>query len=248
VGLRLAVGCAAALAVGLLAWRLRWLRADGAWAAGLIGGAVFGFTGWRGTVPLLLFFVTSTLLGQLPGRGAGRRHGARDARQVVANGAVAGLAAMLAALGTPWALPALAGALAAANADTWATEIGTRWGGAPRALGFGPPLAAGASGGMSGVGTAGGVAGTVVIALVAAGWAAALGGACGLCADSLLGATLQAVYRCPDCGARLETPVCAHCGTPARRVRGLGWLDNDGVNLAATLVGAAVAAVAVHHL
>lgn len=246
MGLRLAVGIAAALTVGLFAWRLRWLRADGAWAAGIVGAAVFGFTGWPGAVALLLFFVTSTLLGRLPGRGAGRRHGARDARQVVANGGVAGLAAILAALGIPWALAALVGALAAANADTWATEIGTRWGGVPRAFGFGSPLAGGESGGMSPVGTVGGLAGAGVIAIVAGGWAAALGGVCGLLADSLLGATLQAVYRCPDCGARVETTIHDPCCTPARLVRGIGWLDNDAVNLVATLVGAAVAAMVVH--
>lgn len=242
--LRLGLGVVAGAAGGLAAWRLRWLRADGAWCAAVVGAAVFGCAGFAGAVPLLLFFITSTLLGRLPRRGAGRRHGARTARQVLANGGAAALAAILAASGARWALPALAGALAAANADTWATEIGTRWGGVPRAFGFGPPVEPGASGGMSAAGTLAGLAGAALVAAAVGGRAAALGGVAGLLADSLLGATVQAAYRCPDCGARTE--VCRHDGCSSDGVpqRGrLPWLDNDGVNLAATLCGAAVAAL-----
>ncbi len=241
--LRLALGVVAAAAAGIAAFRLRWLRAGGAWAAAVVGAAVFGCTGWAGAVPLLLFFATSTLLGRLPGRGAGGRHEARDARQVAANGGAAALAAMLAAGGAHWALPALGGALATANADTWATELGMRWGGAPRALALGPVLEPGVSGGMSAVGTFGGLAGAALIAVVAGGWPALLGGVAGLLADSLLGATLQAVYRCPVCGARTEARPhgCPSSVVPQRgRLR---WLDNDGVNLAATLCGAAAAAL-----
>lgn len=239
--LRLGFGVLAAAAVGLAAWRLRWLRADGAAAAVVVGAAIVGFAGWRGAVPLLLFFITSTLLGRLPGRGAGRRHGARDARQVLANGGPAAVAAVLSAGGDHWAWAALGGALAAANADTWATEIGTRWGGTPRALGFGAALSAGASGGMSLAGTLAGCAGAGLIAATAGGLAAAVGGIAGLLGDSLLGATLQAAYRCPDCGARIETPLHGCPGAGRLEPGRLRWLDNDGVNLAASACGGLLA-------
>jgi len=36
------------------------------------------------------------------------------------------------------------------------------------------------------------------------------------------------------------------CHEPVRLASGWRWLDNDGVNLATTLVGAAVAALASH--
>lgn len=244
---RVLEAAAAAGAVGLAAWRLRWLRADGALAAAVVGTAVFGFGGWRGALPLLTFFVTSTLLGRLPGRGAGLRHGARDARQVFANGGPAVVAAVAAAFGAgATALVALAGSLAAANADTWATEMGTRHGGPPRAFVFGPPVEAGASGGMTVAGTLAALAGAFAIAAVAAAagtphtWAAGVGGVAGMLADSVLGATAQAVYRCPTCGVRVETPEHG-CPTRVHLVRGWAWCGNDAVNLAATAVGAVTA-------
>jgi uncharacterized protein (TIGR00297 family) len=73
--------------------------------------------------------------------------------------------------------------------------------------------------------------------------AAALGGMAGALADSVLGATLQAMYRCPCCG--VETERRQHrCGSSTVRVRGMPWVDNDVVNAACTLIGAAVGAIA----
>ena len=60
--------------------------------------------------------------------------------------------------------------------------------------------------------------------------------------DSLLGATLQASYLCLACDRRTEARR-HRCGTATQRVAGLAWLDNDGVNFAASVMGAAVAAV-----
>ena len=60
--------------------------------------------------------------------------------------------------------------------------------------------------------------------------------------DSLLGATVQAKYECPACDARFERGSSV-CHEPVRLTRGWRWLDNDGVNLAATLVGATLAAL-----
>ena len=63
--------------------------------------------------------------------------------------------------------------------------------------------------------------------------------------DSLLGATLQGKYRCPACDARFERGNTV-CHEPVLLTGGWRWLDNDGVNLAATLCGAAVALVGSH--
>lgn len=240
----MAVRLAAALCgAALAAWgarRLGALTAGGAWAAFGVGAAVFGGAAWRGAIPLLVFFASATLLGRLPGRP---RHGPRTERQVLANGGVAAAAAVAAGWGGAWALSALGGALAAACADTWATEIGRRFGGRPRLLAIGPPAAEGDSGGMTAAGTLGGAAGAALLAAVSVtGWAVLAAGVAGLLGDSVLGAALQRGQRCPACGARIEEGAergCA-CATPLRP-RGLPALDNDGVNLAATVVGAAAA-------
>jgi uncharacterized membrane protein len=59
-------------------------------------------------------------------------------------------------------------------------------------------------------------------------------------ADSLLGATVQAIYHCGGC--RVETERRRHrCGMETRLVRGWRWLNNDAVNAIASAVGAGVA-------
>src|SRR2546425_1022250 len=68
------------------------------------------------------------------------------------------------------------------------------------------------------------------------------GGVAALLSDSLLGARVQAKYECPACDARFERGNSG-CPEPVLLTRGWRWLDNDGVNLAATLVGATVAAL-----
>lgn len=245
--LRLCLGAAGAALAGFGAWRMGWLDSTGAWVAAVVGLAVFGGVGWPGALALLGFFVTSSLLGRLPGRPGGRTHRARSFRQVLANGAVAALAALVyAGGGGGRALAAVIGALAAANADTWATELGTRSRATPRHLWFGRPVAAGASGGATAQGVLGSVAGALVIALCGltagvAWWVAGVAGLVGSATDTLAGGTVQGLYRCPSCG-RLVEDVRHGCPGDPIRVRGFRHLDNDAVNLLATIVGAAVGA------
>src|ERR1700722_3888691 len=98
------VGALCAAAVALIAWRLRALTAGGALAAFAVGTATFGALGPPGAAVLLAFFVTSVALsraGRARKRGlvdAGKA-GARDAAQVLANGAAAALCGLLALRG-----------------------------------------------------------------------------------------------------------------------------------------------------
>ncbi len=66
-----------------------------------------------------------------------------------------------------------------------------------------------------------------------------LTGLVGSFADSLMGATIQAMYYCPTCKKETERHVHS-CGTPTILLRGIPWFDNDVVNFLATLVGALV--------
>jgi len=143
-----------------------------------------------------------------------RRGTARNERQVIANGGIAALAAL--AGNWTW----FAGALAAATADTWATEIGSHSRTLPRLITDGSRVPAGTDGGITLLGTAGAIAGAWFIAGLSSLLgqrslvAIAAAGVAGMTIDSLLGATVQGKVR---------------------------WMDNDAVNLAATLTGAACA-------
>jgi uncharacterized protein (TIGR00297 family) len=66
-----------------------------------------------------------------------------------------------------------------------------------------------------------------------------VGGTIGSLADSLLGATCQLMYRCDVCGRDIEQK--AHCGRPARRIRGFAGWNNDAVNIAGSAAGGAAA-------
>ncbi len=157
---------------------------------------------------LLAFFVSSSLLSTKQAR--------RNERQVLANGGIAALAALTG----NWT--SFAGALAAANADTWATEIGRFSPTSPRLITNGALVPTGTDGGMTLLGTAGGIAGAGFLAGMSFllgqrhALAIAVAGILGMLVDSLLGATVQGKAR---------------------------WMDNDAVNLAATLTGAACAAL-----
>ncbi|HYX82538.1 MAG TPA: DUF92 domain-containing protein [Gemmatimonadales bacterium] len=194
---------------------MNWLTARGAAAAVAVGVAtIYGF-GWRGMTLLLAFFISSSLLTAAAGGGEKSRGGGpRNARQVVANGGVAALAA----LAGNWAW--FAGAIAAANADTWATEIGSHSRTPPRLITTGRPVPAGTDGGMTVLGTAAGIAGAGFVAAIAyilgqrRAPAIAVAGVLGMIVDSLLGATVQGTIRS---------------------------IDNNAVNLAATLTGAVCA-------
>lgn len=239
--------------VALAARRAGSLTNGGAIAAWAVGAAVFSALGWPGAAVLFAFFLPSTLLSRL-GRARKRRlvdigkQGARDGRQVLANGGAAALAALAAAtLHAPVAAWAFAGAFAAASADTWGTEIGTLARGAPRSILTLRPLAAGLSGGITLQGTLAQAAGALAVAVTAAAcgvapwWPIAAAGFGGALVDSLLGAGAQALRWCPACRRPCETDPHV-CGARTDLARGFAWLENDAVNAAATASGALIAA------
>jgi uncharacterized membrane protein len=68
----------------------------------------------------------------------------------------------------------------------------------------------------------------------------AAAGLAGSMFDSLLGATVQAIYRCPSCAKETEKHPRHSCGTPTERIRGLASINNDVVNLACSAAGALI--------
>jgi uncharacterized membrane protein len=221
-------------------------------AAWVIGTAVLTGTGWAGGAVLAAFFVSSSVLGRLAPAPAGLdpKGERRDHRQVAANGGPAALGALLGLHHPSLGLWIVTGSLAAAAADTWATSTGGWSRTAPRRLLFGAELPRGTSGGMTVVGTVGAAAGALLVAAIGAGVGGGpallpvgtLVGFLGMVADSVLGSGWQGRFRCVACDTASEWRV-HRCGARTVPVGGLAWLDNDGVNLAATALGAVLAGV-----
>jgi uncharacterized protein (TIGR00297 family) len=250
---------ALALLIAALACAAGALTVAGAGAAAVVGTLCM-LAGWSWAALLILYFVVAVAFSKLGADAKARRTGGvvaktgrRDAVQVLANGGVFALAAFLS---SRWTAPnagllaaAAAGALAASAADTLATEIGTFIGGEPRSMIGWRPVATGTSGGVSVAGSLAMLGGALLVALAARAIgltahpiAVALGGVAGAVADSLLGALVQERRHCPHCDLATERRV-HDCGTATVLAGGVAWLDNDLVNLCATLVGAMVAAV-----
>ncbi|MBC7222858.1 MAG: DUF92 domain-containing protein [Anaerolineae bacterium] len=261
--LQVLAGLVLSLAIGYGGFRAGALSSGGLLGAVCTGTCTFGLGGWGWGALLVAFFASSSLLSRY--RQAEKaaaaaefaKGGRRDLGQALANGGLGSLLAVGSVLFPhPLWAAAFVGAMAAVNADTWATEVGLLFGRQARLITTGRPVPPGTSGGVSLAGILASLAGAAFIGGLAAllqglqggppGAGAFLlgglaGGVAGSLADSWLGATVQAVYFCPRCRKETERTL-HHCGAPTRWVRGRRWLGNDGVNFAASVVGAAVAA------
>jgi uncharacterized protein (TIGR00297 family) len=260
--LQLIIGFLLAVVVALAAYRFRSLSRSGAISAAFIGTVIFGMGGWQWAAILLTFFISSSLLTRLFGKRKSAlnekfdKGGQRDAGQVLANG---GIAAMFAAVhfflpGASWPWMAFTASLAAVNADTWATELGVLNRTPPRMITTGQMVEKGTSGGISWGGSLAALGGAGLVALIglmvqpSPGFVlififTCLAGLIGAMFDSLLGATVQAIYTCPQCNKETERHPVHTCGTTTTHLRGLNWLNNDLVNVGCALAGAVLGLV-----
>ena len=255
----------ATLALG--AWKGRILDSGGAITAFLIGFATFVFPadGWKWFLVLLVFLMVSSYMTHYKyqikrKKGfAQEKGGARGWPNVAANGVVAGLLVLF----TPFlpqeqiqlVLAAFLGAVATANADTLATEIGLLNPTDPRLItDLKKVVPAGTSGGISIFGELATLFGALLIGIAAGllgmtgnpGWSLSvligttmIAGLAGCSIDSVIGATVQGIYKCRVCNKITENR--RHCGNPSIPLRGHKVIDNNVVNLIATICGAIVA-------
>jgi uncharacterized protein (TIGR00297 family) len=258
--LRTLIGFSLAVVITLVARRRGLLSASGAVTSVILGTLAMS-AGVQWGVLLVVYFVIATTLSrwkhaEKSARTASvvQKTGARDAFQVVANGAVFVVAALGATIwDSPTLTAAALGALAASMADTSATEVGGAFGGAPRSLTSGAWVAPGLSGGVTLVGTLALFAGSGLVGMcgrllgfsTVASWSAVAGGIAGALADSLLGSTMQERRHCPACGALTERRLhnCQPGGVETMVVGGFRRFDNDWVNLTSTAIGAVIAAI-----
>lgn len=258
---RILAGLILSALIGAVAYRRGSLTPSGWLGAIITGTLTFGFGGWTWGLTLIAFFLSSSALShfrqarkQALAGDKFEKGGRRDLAQTLANGGVgAGLALVYGLTGAPMTLlAAFAGVMATVTADTWATELGILSLQPPRLITSGRTVAPGTSGGITAYGMLASGAGALMIGAVlvlleaielGTWWpwllpAALVGGLAGSLCDSLLGATVQAIYQSPT--GETERRI-ARDGAPNQPLRGWRWMNNDLVNLLSSVVGGLIA-------
>lgn len=179
-------------------------------------------------------------------RDVHKKSGARGVIQILANGSVAVLCTVLYAITRDAAfLLAYIMGVSEACADSLASDIGVLSKKKPVSILTFKRIDTGISGGVSLLGLASSLTGCIVmsgIALLCMDIPLRL---CvfailtavpflGMLIDSVLGASVQAKFRCCVCGKNTEKDT--HCGVQTEHVGGLRFMDNSLVNLVTNLI------------
>ena len=258
----MAIGIIIIAALSILSVRVRVLDVSGALTGALISSASLFAGGLSWLVVIIAFVLIGSLLTRfryeykLRLGSAQEKGGRRSWPNAVANGLVGGLVAVAAIMSHHhvFAVAYLA-SVSAAMSDTIATEIGLLSSSKPRLI-YNPTtiVTPGVSGGVSGLGELAGL----FSALGLSGFGIAVGMFSGSSSiiwppiasvviasfiamnfDSLLGATVQGTNRCVVCNATTES--LSHHGKRTVTVKGIRYLENNMVNLIATVVAAVMA-------
>ena len=238
--------------ISISSYKFKFLNFRGTLAIFLLASVIFGLGGWKWTVPLLVFFVLSSLISKLKRKTPSvteiyiEKSMPRNGIQVLANGGIGGILVIL-----NYFFPSelfyivFVSSVAAVCADTWSTEIGTfKQSATVNILSF-KEIQQGASGGISIPGTIGGVLGASIIAASSLMWLGLkhinyiifiiFAGIVGNLFDSILGASLQAKYKCNVCSKITERNF--HCGQNSILIKGFKIINNDMVNFATAAMG-----------
>lgn len=263
-----------AFLLALFSIKVKFLNNSGATATFLLGTTIFGIGGMAWTVPLLTFYLLSSVLSKLGKKRKAKfdlvfeKGSQRDAGQVYANGGIAWILMVVFSLtNDPAIFFAYLGTLAAVQADTWATEIGTMWPNPKaRLVTTFREVPVGTSGGVSVPGTSGAFLGSLFICasamIVDVRWMSEFGlvqsflliGFSGLLAslvDSFFGATVQAQYFDPIREKVTErTHSLAQNGLMVenRLIKGIPFINNDLVNTLCALSGSALAYTVIENM
>lgn len=235
------------LFLSFAAWKSKTLTKSGMIGAMFVGSAIhIGFS-WEGLLLLGCFFVTSNMWGKIKSKRKDslqdmlKKQDQRDIIQVFANGGVPAFIAVFSLVDTSNSIiytVLFSISLAAANSDTWASEIGTLSKGQPRLLLTLKKVERGTSGAVSILGTFAAIAGACFIALVAVYLfdlsmrillVIGLFGFLGNIFDTILGQTVQVKYKCSACHKVTEKDI--HCQQHGLKTNSFSFLDNDAVNI-----------------
>ena len=253
------IGLAISGLMAIISYRLKALSGSGTVGMIIIGTLIFGLGQIPAAVPLILFFISSSLLSKLNNSHKtaamkfGEKGSKRDIWQVFANGGVGATCIVVLFLTRQpvWFFCYLA-SISEAAADTWATEIGTMSRISPVSILSLRRVEAGMSGGITLVGTSAALTGSIFITLsvfimqvlfypaqhlsTALLGLSAGGGFIGSIIDSILGSSIQARFQCPTCNRLTERRI--HCGTQTVSAGGVWCINNDAVNFLSALSAA----------
>ena len=249
------IGFVISFFIAYAAYKKESLTLDGSIGATFLGTLMYATSGLFGSIVMVVFFLSSSILSHfkknLKERAAKQfdKTGRRDIMQVFANGGVGLIHSILYYItNNPAFLVFLGISFAAANADTWATELGLLNRRNPISLRTFKPVEKGTSGAISLIGTLSALLGSMLIGLFAAFGLSflnidisqlgiefsqaftlvTLGGFFGSIIDSLLGTTVQGVYYSHELEG--ETEKKEHNGKPNMLIRGFSFVNNDLVN------------------
>jgi len=243
-------------AVSYISYRLKFLKFKGAIGAFILAIFIFGVGGISWAAPILTFFIFSSLLSFIKKKYKGRieknyyeKGSERDFYQAMANGGV-GLFLSVAYLyfknESIYLTYILS--LASACADTWATEFGSS---IPtkvyHILSF-KEIVQGTSGGVSFIGYIGALLGASIVYISATPFLIngtfytfliiIIFAIISTIIDSVIGAALQAGYKCEVCGIITEKE--SHCSKKTKLVKGFPIINNDMTNFISILIASSI--------
>jgi uncharacterized protein (TIGR00297 family) len=240
----------AILVITFVAYKIHALSLSGAIAAFVVGVAIFIGFGLGGLILLGLFFGTSSFWSYYKAQQKQlmedklEKGSRRDWGQVAANGGVAAFISIVYYCTNDWVwVVAFVTSIASATGDTWSSEIGPLSKHSPYSVKSFSKVEPGTSGAVSLLGS--------FSALLGVGFITVFGfiifslsfkmaliififGIVGNFIDTYLGAYFQLNYQCVKCNYETEKPF--HCGTPAKKINGIPFINNDIVNLISSLM------------
>ncbi len=248
---QLYVGIILSIGVVYFSYKFKFLNKSGSVATFILAVLVFGFGGWQWSIPILVFFILSSLLSKtgkqrkLKFKDTFEKSGIRDYTQVISNGGLAAIYILVFIFSADEKyFEYYLVALASATADTWATEIGILLNTKPRLITTFKKVNPGVSGAISIPGTLASFMGSLILVLSGYFFVPNLNlldllilsaaGFSGSIFDSILGATYQAQYQCINCESYTEKKI--HCESKAIKTRGFTFLNNDMVNILSSLL------------
>lgn len=246
------------LFVSYLGYVMKSLTLSGALVAAIIGCLIQVGFGLNGLILLGLFFGSSSICSKFQQtrkvefQEKVAKGEQRDYIQVLANGGIPAFISILAIIhpSIDWLFSFIV-CIASANADTWASEIGSLSKQKPILITTLKKVDAGTSGAISLLGTIAAGCGALLITFVSFFlWddlslsiliLLSLLGFLGNFIDTILGATIQVKYVCGNCS--LETEKKIHCQQSTTKIKGLTLFNNDVVNFLSILIAGILAII-----